>query len=93
MKIIKEILIIIINELPYNNLTLNDNLSKILQELIKELSKPQNGGYFNKYIKYKKKYLNINFSNYDFKKEYIKNGIDYKTKYLKYKKKYLNNEK
>jgi hypothetical protein len=53
----------------------------------------QNGGYFNKYIKYKKKYLNINFPNYDFKKECIKNGIDYKTKYLKYKKKYLNNEK
>ena len=93
MKIIKEIIIIIMNELPYNNLTLNDNLSIILQELIEELSKPQNGGYFNKYIKYKKKYLNINFSNYDFKKEYIKNGIDYKTKYLKYKKKYLNNEK
>ena len=91
------ILISLKNILPFgihidNNLENNNIFSIGFSKAISHLNS-QNGGYFNKYIKYKKKYLDINFPNYDFKKEYIKNGIDYKTKYLKYKKKYLNNEK
>ena len=82
IKIINDIRNILVDEIPFNI-----DFDRVLPY------ETQDGGYFNKYIKYKKKYLNINFPNYDFKKEFIKNGIDYKTKYLKYKKKYLNNEK
>jgi hypothetical protein len=99
---IRDLIIILMEELlgPHKTYIDDDDddnniFITVLKQYLENLNMNnlQNGGYFNKYIKYKKKYLNINFPNYDFKKECIKNGIDYKTKYLKYKKKYLNNEK